>query len=243
MKLFKVVTVALSSAMLLTFFSSAFAQPSNQVSKEKQDVSVTLDGQTTYFSSSEIERLAELNNVDPNSLREAIESGPDEQGRFSPFSKLPRLKNGTSQEQLTENDKQKLSSTGESLIKPKTEKSVARPLATVTKSNQDSTAYNWTGNRTANGNWPVLGISAVHRVKDISGGTSNSPVIPFGTALDIIGVDIWLPDGHGYEDQFTVDDTGSGPNRTDYWIDIYYHNDTASAIAYGITTLSYSYTD
>ncbi|MEN3005000.1 hypothetical protein [Dehalobacterium formicoaceticum] len=75
----------------------------------------------------------------------------------------------------------------------------------------------------------MLGICAVHRVKDISGGTSNSPVISFGTVLDIIGVDIWLPDGHGYKDKFTVDDTGLGRNRTDYWIDIYYHKDIPSA--------------
>jgi len=243
MKLFKTVTkVALSSALLLSFSSGAFAQPSSQANKETNDVSVTLDGRTTYFSSFEIEKLAKLNNVDPNALRKEIESGPDEEGRFSPFSKLPLLNNGTSQELLDENNEQKLSSTGQPLVRSKSEKSVISSLMTTTKTNEDSTAYNWTGNKTANGNWPVLGISAVHRVRDInSSSTSYAPVIAFGTTLNITNVDIWLPDGHGYEDQFTVDDTGSGPTRTDYWVDIYYHNDTASAIAYGVTKLDYTY--
>lgn len=82
-----------------------------------------------------------------------------------------------------------------------------------------------------------MGISAVHRVNDISGGTSNAPVIAFGTDLTITNVGIWLPDGHDYEDQFTVDYKGSGPTRTDYWVGIYYHNDTASAIAYALSKL------
>lgn len=52
---------------------------------------------------------------------------------------------------------------------------------------------------------------------------------------------IWLPDGVGYTSLFKVDDTGSGPNRTDYWIDIYYHKDTASAIKYAVIKLDYEY--
>ncbi|KZE71637.1 hypothetical protein AV654_05370 [Paenibacillus elgii] len=241
MKLFKVVSgVALSSAMLLTLSSGAFAQPSSQATKETSDVSVTLDGQTTHFSNSEIKRLAELNNVDPNELRKAIESGPDEEGRFSPFSKLAPLKNtGIVKEQLDKSNTQKLSSTGEPLIRSKAEKSVISPLSTVTKSDQDSTAYNWTGNKTANGNWPVLGVCAVHRNKDI-GGSGNGPVIPFGTTL-ATDKDIWLPDNVGYKSSFNVDDTGSGPKRTDYWIDIYYSKDTKSAINYGVIKLSYTY--
>ncbi|GMK40880.1 hypothetical protein PCCS19_39360 [Paenibacillus sp. CCS19] len=252
MKLFKAVTgVALSSVMLLSFASGAFAQPLSQVSTGTQGASVTLNGQTTYFSGSQIERLAQVNNVDPNSLREAIEAGPDADGKFSPFSKLPRLDNGISEAQLFENSKQKLSSTGESLIQPAETSTASSPFAsttisalaatTTTKSNQDSTAYNATGNNTANGNLPRLGIVAVHRVKDItSGSTSNSPVIPFGTSINVTNVDIYLPNS-GYRDIFTVDDTGLGPNRTDYWIDVYFGTDTTSAINYGVTKVSYTY--
>lgn len=196
-----------------------------------------MDGKTTHFSSAEIEQAAKLNNVDPKALKEGIESGPDEEGRFSPFSKLPQLPSGN----LQENDEQKLSSTGQPLFRPKADKSLINPLRATTKTDEDSTAYNWTGNKTANGNWPELGIGAVHRVKDISGGTSNAPVIAFGTQLNITNVDIWLPDGVGYKDEFIVDDTGSGPTRTDYWVDIYYHHDTASAIAYGVIKIDYNY--
>ncbi|UJF35764.1 hypothetical protein [Paenibacillus hexagrammi] len=81
MKLLKVVTsAALSSAMLLTIASGAFAQASSPATKEASDVSVTLDGKTTTFSSTEIDKLAAQNNVDANALRKAIESGPDEEG-------------------------------------------------------------------------------------------------------------------------------------------------------------------
>ncbi|AKG34986.1 RlpA-like double-psi beta-barrel domain-containing protein [Paenibacillus durus] len=245
MKLLKVVSgAALSSAMLLTIASGAFAQASSPVAKEASDVSVTLDGKTTTFSSAEIDRLAAQNNVDANALRKAIESGPDEERRFSPFSKLPQLKNKgiTTQEQLDQANAQRLSSTGEPLVKSKaaSKSSSFSALSTISKTNQDSTAYNWTGNQTANGNWPALGICAVHRQIDI-GGSTYAPVIPFGKLLST-NKDIWLPDGVGYKSDFTVDDTGSGPNRTAYWIDIYYHNDTQSAINYGVIKLDYTYT-
>lgn len=65
-----------------------------------------------------------------------------------------------------------------------------------------------------------------------SGSTSNSSVIPFGTALNITNVDIYLPNSD-YRDIFNVDDTGSGPNRTAYWIDVYFGTDTNSALNYG----------
>lgn len=68
--------MALSSVMLLALSSSAFAHPVSQGTEGTSDVSVTLDGKTTQFTSSEITKLAELNNVDPNELRKAIESGP-----------------------------------------------------------------------------------------------------------------------------------------------------------------------
>jgi hypothetical protein len=243
MNLRKVATgMALSSAMLLALSSGAFAQPVSQGTKEQSDVSVTLDGKTTRFTSSEITKLAELNNVDPNELRKAIESGPDTEGRFSPFSELA-IKNVITTEQADKSDVSKLSSTGEPLVKPltaNTETSKVSALATsYSKTDQDSTAYNWTGNNTANGNVPVLGICAVHRNKDL-GGSDYKPVIPFGTQLST-NKDIWLPDGAGYKSTFKVDDTGSAPNRTSYWIDIYYHKDTASAIKYGVIKLNYTY--
>ncbi|KOP65857.1 hypothetical protein AMS62_11835 [Bacillus sp. FJAT-18019] len=242
MKLLKVISgAALSSVMLLALSSSAFAQPVNQETEEASVVSVTLDGETTTFTSSEITKLAELNNVDASELRKAIESGPDAEGRFSPFSHLATKKALTT-EQANKSDASKLSSTGVPLVEPITasEASMVSPLATsYSKKDQDSTAYNWTGNNTANNNVPVLGICAVHRNKDL-GGSDYKPVIPFGTQLTT-NKSIWLPDGVGYTSTFKVDDTGSGPKRTDYWIDIYYHKDTASAIKYGVIKLDYTY--
>ncbi|MDR0267835.1 MAG: hypothetical protein LBJ26_06965 [Paenibacillus sp.] len=64
MNLLKVASgMALSSVMLLALSSSAFAQPLSQETNEKSDVSVTLDGETTRFTSSEITKLAELNRL------------------------------------------------------------------------------------------------------------------------------------------------------------------------------------
>ncbi|TDQ33449.1 hypothetical protein [Aureibacillus halotolerans] len=122
MKMFKsLLTGALSTLMLLIFSSSAFAQSADQMSDGPYAASVTIDGETTHVSSAEVERLAKLNNVDPFKLKEAIEAGVDEEGRYSPFSKVPQLENGVSQEQLAEYNKQKLSSTGVPLIRYETE--------------------------------------------------------------------------------------------------------------------------
>ena len=202
-----------------------------------EDIAVTLDGKTYKFSCSEIEKIAKMNNVDPIALKEAIESGPDEDGRFSPFSKLKPLDNGVTKQELDELNKQKMSSTGVPLIKSKALENNKRGY--IARTDQDTTAYNWTGYRTANGNWPVLGIVACHRQRDIYGGSSYAPVIPFGKQVYLDRY-VWLPDGVGYKSDFYVDDTGAGPGKTDYWLDIYYHNDTASAIAYGNIVLNYN---
>lgn len=205
-------------------------------------VSVELNGRTFTISNEEIEKLAKLNNVDPIELKNAIESGVDEEGRFSPFSKIKTLDNGIKQEQLDEMNKEKLSPTGEPLTKPlyKSKTFKDNTLSAYTeRKDQDTTAYVWTGNKTANGNWPVLKIVACHREKDIYGGTSNTPVIPFGKNVYLDRY-VWLPEGVGYTSNFYVDDTGLGPGKTDYWLDIYYGDDYDSAIIYGNIVLTYN---
>ena len=206
------------------------------------EVSVDLNGKTFTISNEEIERLAKLNNVDPQELKNAIESGVDDEGRFSPFSKVKTLDNGITQEQLDEMNKEKLSSTGEPLIKPLNKPKAFKDNSLsgyIERKDQDTTAYVWTGNKTANGNWPELGIVACHREKDIYGGTSNTPVIPFGKKIYLDRY-VWLPDGVGYKSDFKVDDTGRGPGKTDYWLDIYYGTDEASALIYGNIVLTYN---
>lgn len=45
------------------------------------------------ISEGDLERLAWLNNVDPQELKDALKAGPDENGRYSPFSNLKQLDN------------------------------------------------------------------------------------------------------------------------------------------------------
>jgi hypothetical protein len=206
---------------LMLTFALLFASIPVSAFASSSDVSVTLDGKTTTFSSSEILRIAELNNVNADALTKSIEKGADEEGRFSPFSKLTPNKKGIKQTTLDENNKKKLSSTGEVLLKPKYENSSISAMGYIGRSDQDSTAYNWTGNPTASGVYPYLGIVAVHRNIDI-GGSGYGPVIPFGSNI-YLDRWVWLPDGVGYKSNFVVKDTGSGPGRTAYWIDVYYH--------------------
>lgn len=84
-------------------------------------VSVTLNGRTFTISYDEIRRLAEINNVDPVKLKEAYEMGVDEDGRFSPFSRVKTLDNGVTKEELEELNKLKMSSTGVPLTRPSTD--------------------------------------------------------------------------------------------------------------------------
>lgn len=201
------------------------------------------------ISDIEVTRLAELNNMDPVLLKEAIEAGPDADGRYSPFSKVPQLNNGITNAELAERDKQKSSSTGAPLILPKETSPNApvksKEVSKVSKTNEDVTAYNKTGNKTANNNDPVLGIAACHRKIDIGLEQNYQPVIAFGTTVYLDRY-VWLPDGN-YRSQFVIDDTGSGEDkngnqlRTNYWLDIYYADDTASAKKFGVIKMNYNY--
>lgn len=49
---------------------------------------------SSYTILGDLERLAWLNNVDPQDLKDALKAGPDENGKYSPFSNLKRLDNG-----------------------------------------------------------------------------------------------------------------------------------------------------
>lgn len=77
---------------------------------------------------------------------------------------------------------------------------------------------------------------AVH--KDLA----NKPYIPFGTRINL-SQSLYLTGANTSRSSFTVTDTGSGPGRTPYWIDIYYGYNSAGASLFGdAKRVSYSAT-
>ena len=180
-----------------------------------------------------IKELAYENDVDPIELRAALMAGPDSDGRFSPFSHLNQLGTKT-KEQLAEIALTKTTATGEPLfiMIDKTEFSMNGTKGYIERKNQDTTAYNYTGNAGASGTMPWLGSFASHRY------ANGAPYIPYNKKIYLDRF-VWLPDGVGYISEFTSNDTGAGKPNT-WWVDIYYHNDVASARAYGVINLTYN---
>lgn len=120
--------------------------------------------------------------------------------------------------------------------------------ATTFQTNQDATAYTWTGHNTANGKVPTINMVAVHAT--VKGGTV--PVIPYGTILYIDSVIqrtapyeewdnmVYTPDGE--VESFKVEDLGDqGYTHTRYWLDFYWGADVASANQFGTRTVNYHY--
>lgn len=119
--------------------------------------------------------------------------------------------------------------------------------ATTYKTNQDCTAYCWTGDRMANGQWPSIGYVAVHPTTYLGA----TPVIPFGKILyvdscqsDLQALDyvVYAPDGE--YTSFCVGDLGDTDfdlNRTKYFLDLYFGTDTTYANNWGVGTIAYHY--
>lgn len=119
----------------------------------------------------------------------------------------------------------------------------------VTRTRRLSTAYTWTGNRTASGLWPNIGYVAVHPNPN----NKSQPIIKFGTILYIDKIvnkyapyEEWDQLYHptmGEMGTLKVQDMGDiYYNYSDlYWIDIYWGDDPDSAWAYGQRYIDYHY--
>lgn len=128
----------------------------------------------------------------------------------------------------------------------------------LTKTNQDSTAYTWTGNRTASGVWPEVGYCAVHPT--VSGG--STPKISYGTVLYIDKVvneyspfeewDMLYHPTYGEMTAVQVQDLGDTSFTrkitlaggvwhylSAYWIDLYWGDDPDEGYDYGARYIDY----
>ena len=180
------------------------------------DLVVDLDGITM-----DIQQVAEENGVDPYELKEAIEKEVDSE-RFSPFSNL-----------VTNIQK----------AAPLESVSVGVTKTTVTKSNQDSTAYvAASGALTASGKKPAIGMCAMHVNVTTKTGNTTSTIVRLGTKINLTkSVNV----NGTTRNKFVVEDRGPAKNRTPYWIDIYFGLNTKAnkqaAINYGVKPVTYSY--
>lgn len=100
------------------------------------------------------------------------------------------------------------------------------PFAQYNYFNQDVTAY--TGSTKGHGATygyynSRFSTVAVHK------NSSNVPYLPFGTLISLTSL-IALPNENGttYKSAFTVTDTGTGPGKSSYWLDIYYGADSTA---------------
>lgn len=189
------------------------------------------------ISQDDLERLAWLNNVDPQELKDALNAGLDESGKFSPFSNLKQLDNGITNEELKKRDLLKIGSDGTPIVRMNQLFSNITLAGQILRSNQDATAYvAASGAITASNKTPKYGMVAVHYV----GGKLTNPIIPFGTAIYLDRY-ISLPDG-SQRSNYTVDDTGLGPDMSTYWIDIFFGgiSNASKAISFGTQTVTYN---
>jgi len=114
----------------------------------------------------------------------------------------------------------------------------------ITESNQDSTAYvAATGAKGSSGTVMAVGMCAVHYVN----GNPLNPIIPFGTNLTFTQpINTTTAETTSSSIQtWQVQDTGSGYNYTQYWVDFYWGENnrvyTVNATDYGIQKVSYAY--
>lgn len=104
---------------------------------------------------------------------------------------------------------------------------------------QNTTAY--TGSTSGHGSTygyynSQYNTVAVHKY------SNNQPYIPFGTRI-YLDSSLYLTGANTSRSNFMVTDTGSGPGKTPYWIDIYYGYNTSGAILFGnAKKVSYSAT-
>lgn len=224
--------------MILTtgIVSTAFATADNAKQNIDSKYGIVLDGKVVN-----VEKLAKENDVDPDELKAALLAGPDADGRYSPFSHVRQLGTKSTQELASI---EKKAPNGSPLFIMKKEGSAApnntakenlkvlnQASGYVLRSNQDTTAYTYTGKPGASGTYPYLGSFACHRY------SNNSPYIPYGKHIYLDRY-VWLPDNY-YHSDFVSNDTGTGRPNT-WWVDIYYDHSVAAALNYGVINLSYN---
>lgn len=116
-----------------------------------QDDTQAVQSQEIDISKIDIDGLSKKNKVNPDELRAAIEKA-SKSPVFSPFSAV-KVNDGIE------------ASSSESTpvtVNQKTGVATATAKTTYTKTNQNSTAYLATGNPTASGKTPAVGMCAVH---------------------------------------------------------------------------------
>ena len=210
------------SLMLVVMFSVVISIPTfAEKRSETNDLSTY-----TGFSSTQIEMLSKKYKVDANELKSAIEKSETSEV-FSPFSQVQVNDNVEPSESENDVSTQKNRFLGEFTVK-----------TVYTKSNQNSTAYLATGQNTASGKVPAVGMCAVHHYQN------GKPYIPFHTQITYTkSVSI---QGRS-RNAFTVEDTGDRHfKQSTYWTDLFFGSNTRSnrraALNYGNRKVTYTYT-
>lgn len=215
------ITTAAATVLVMAMGITAFA------AEETDNLQMEIGGTVM-----DIRQLAEENDVDPYELKAAIEEGLDAE-KASPFSCLAT---NTPNTEATESVK---------FIHGRSAASTYGSVM-VSKEKQDSTAYvAKEGQVTANGKTPQIGMCAMKISSTTKTGQTTDKIVRLGTTIYMEDpVDV---NGTSYS-SFVVEDRGSGDNRTNFWIDIFFGqyvdktSDTyKAAINYGVKEVSYHY--
>lgn len=188
---------------------------------------------------SNIDELSARFHVDADELRAEIEKQANSPV-FSPFSAIKVYDDGI---EASTTISETAPDWAEELFRREKDEASATAANALwyNQYNQDSTAYLATGNRTASGVWPAVGMCAVHRY------SNGTPYINFGTTVYLDGPatpDILIQGVYYYA--FDVQDTGDANFvRSTYWLDFYFGNNTSAnqtaALNYGVRKIGYGY--
>lgn len=212
----KIKNLAVTMLLVVAMGTNAFAAEPNQ------QMTVQI-GENTI----DVTEAAINYGVNPLELKQTVEAELQEE-KFSPFSDLvtskPNLESGTE----VEYSKTRISEEGNTK---------------VIKYNQDSTAYTAaSGAQTASQKTPTIGMCAMKTGVTTKTGSTSKTIIRLGQTIYLNKVINVNGTNCSY---LKVEDRGSGSNRTDYWIDIYWGKSTnannTSAYNYGIKKVTYYY--
>ena len=181
-----------------------------------------------------------------NTLIQEANAEADRTGFFSPFTQ-----DGS---EICSTNNKAASDTSVADSTTQASRSATAATTTITKKNQDSTAYcvNTSTNSnplTASGKRPAVGMCAVHNQKTVGESTTSvKPIIAYGT---IITYKSAVKIGSVSKSKFDVEDTGDPKfNKSYYWTDLYFGDYTSSdktaynnAINYGDNLVEYSYSN
>lgn len=171
----------------------------------------------------DILKLADDNDVYPESLRDSV-VGSFGAARFSPFENV-----------IQKNP-------------PQARALIGRTRTGITQvTDQNATAYVATGNKTASGKDPAVGMAAMHINVTTKTNPTTAEILKLGTPIYF-----GTPNKREYinfngysRDSLVVEDRGNPSNRTKYWIDIFFGDATTAnrtaALNYGVKTQAFFY--